>query len=105
MYLYSGGIAVILTLKNQENRSTCWDLTWGCLTCHECPLDIVCKDPTHQRSKSPLNVSLALNSESLQASIAQLGERQTEDLKVPGSIPGFGIFLLVTEVLLRAWSR
>ena len=27
------------------------------------------------------------------AAIAQLGERQTEDLKVPGSIPGGGIFL------------
>ncbi len=26
------------------------------------------------------------------ASIAQLGERQTEDLKVPGSIPGRGNF-------------
>ena len=26
------------------------------------------------------------------AMIAQLGERQTEDLKVPGSIPGVGIF-------------
>ena len=26
-----------------------------------------------------------------QAAIAQLGERQTEDLKVPSSIPGFGI--------------
>ncbi len=26
------------------------------------------------------------------AVIAQLGERQTEDLKVPGSIPGRGIF-------------
>ena len=25
--------------------------------------------------------------------IAQLGERQTEDLKVPGSIPGYGIYL------------
>ena len=29
------------------------------------------------------------------AAIAQLGERQTEDLKVPGSIPGGGIFILV----------
>ena len=29
----------------------------------------------------------------LSAAIAQLGERQTEDLKVPGSIPGGGIFL------------
>ena len=28
----------------------------------------------------------------LQAAIAQLGERQTEDLKVPGSIPGGGTF-------------
>ncbi len=28
----------------------------------------------------------------LDASIAQLGERQTEDLKVPGSIPGRGNF-------------
>ena len=29
------------------------------------------------------------------ASIAQLGERQTEDLKVPGSIPGGGTFLFL----------
>ena len=29
------------------------------------------------------------------ASIAQLGERQTEDLKVPGSIPGRGIFCIL----------
>ena len=29
---------------------------------------------------------------SVQAALAQLGERQTEDLKVPGSIPGGGIF-------------
>ena len=29
----------------------------------------------------------------LTAAIAQLGERQTEDLKVPGSIPGLGILL------------
>ena len=28
------------------------------------------------------------------AAIAQLGERQTEDLKVPGSIPGRGKLLL-----------
>ena len=28
------------------------------------------------------------------AAIAQLGERQTEDLKVPGSIPGGGSILL-----------
>ena len=26
------------------------------------------------------------------AAVAQLGERQTEDLKVPGSIPGGGIY-------------
>ena len=29
-----------------------------------------------------------------QAAIAQLGERQTEDLKVPGSIPGLGILYI-----------
>ena len=29
------------------------------------------------------------------AVIAQLGERQTEDLKVPGSIPGRGIFFYI----------
>ena len=28
-----------------------------------------------------------------EAAIAQLGERQTEDLKVPGSIPGLGMLL------------
>ena len=37
-----------------------------------------------------------------QAALAQLGERQTEDLKVPGSIPGGGktnnlIFLFAVE--------
>ena len=34
---------------------------------------------------------------SLIAAIAQLGERQTEDLKVPGSIPGLGTFLAPTK--------
>ena len=29
------------------------------------------------------------------ADIAQLGERQTEDLKVPGSIPGVGNMVLL----------
>ena len=32
------------------------------------------------------------------AAIAQLGERQTEDLKVPGSIPGGGKFFFVLVV-------
>ena len=35
------------------------------------------------------------SSSSTQAAIAQLGERQTEDLKVPGSIPGLGILFHV----------
>ena len=44
------------------------------------------------------------------AAIAQLGERQTEDLKVPGSIPGLGIYLQVftcnkyTDDPCRMWS-
>ena len=33
----------------------------------------------------------------LSAEIAQLGERQTEDLKVPDSIPGFGTFDLAAK--------
>ena len=33
------------------------------------------------------------------AAIAQLGERQTEDLKVPGSIPGGGTFLAYDFIL------
>ena len=32
------------------------------------------------------------------AAIAQLGERQTEDLEVPGSIPGLGIFVFATRI-------
>ena len=38
------------------------------------------------RLSAPRNCLLA------EAAIAQLGERQTEDLEVPGSIPGYGIF-------------
>ena len=34
------------------------------------------------------------------AAIAQLGERQTEDLKVPGSIPGGGSFLPYDFILI-----
>ena len=33
------------------------------------------------------------------AGIAQLGERQTEDLKVPGSIPGHGISFLLYHLI------
>ena len=35
----------------------------------------------------------------MKAAIAQLGERQTEDLKVSGSIPDRGIFLPTLEFL------
>ena len=38
-----------------------------------------------------MNVEIAFYSIIKAAVIAQLGERQTEDLKVPGSIPGRGI--------------
>ena len=34
---------------------------------------------------------VAASNKNISAAIAQLGERQTEDLKVPGSIPGLGI--------------
>ena len=39
------------------------------------------------------------------AVIAQLGERQTEDLKVPGSIPGRGRFFLSLEAFLYLFSN
>ena len=35
------------------------------------------------------------------AAIAQLGERQTEDLKVPASIPGLGIFFLTHMLVVK----
>ena len=39
------------------------------------------------------------------AAIAQLGERQTEDLKVPGSIPGHGILDLHEAFLPYSASK
>ena len=41
------------------------------------------------------------------AAIAQLGERQTEDLKVPGSILGLGMSSLLSRSLEqgRIWAR
>ena len=41
------------------------------------------------------------------AEIAQLGERQTEDLKFPGSTPGFGIMHTwqIPSVLKRVATR
>ncbi|CAI5724355.1 unnamed protein product [Peronospora farinosa] len=38
------------------------------------------------------------------ASVAQLGERQTEDLKVPGSIPGRGTFARVSGRLVAFFA-
>ena len=44
------------------------------------------------RSNKNLKLALSLQlRETAVAAIAQLGERQTEDLKVPGSIPGLGM--------------
>ena len=45
-----------------------------------------------------------------EAAIAQLGERQTEDLEVPGSIPGLGRAMHCigrprTRHLLASWER
>ena len=50
------------------------------------------QDPTHRTNLAPGN---------LEATIAHLGERQTEDLKVPGSIPGLGIRLLSARAVRR----
>ena len=50
--------------------------------------------PSMDRNRRLPSARLAIPSQ--QAALAQLGERQTEDLKVPGSIPGGGI-LSVTQ--------
>ena len=39
------------------------------------------------------------------ASIAQLGERQTEDLKVPGSIPGLGTFFAIGNLCPMVYTQ
>ena len=44
--------------------------------------------PSMDRNRRLPSARLAIPSQ--QAALAQLGERQTEDLKVPGSIPGGG---------------
>ena len=42
----------------------------------------------------------------LSAEIAQLGERQTEDLKVPGSIPGLGTTIKILFCAgVREWKK
>ena len=57
-------------------------------------------------SKKWLTMTISsLRGMSYQAAIAQLGERQTEDLKVPGSILGLGISGGATEAQLRARGR
>ena len=38
------------------------------------------------------------------AAVAQLGERQTEDLKVPGSIPGGGIYFFQNKRYENAFA-
>ena len=40
-----------------------------------------------------------------EAAIAQLGERQTEDLKVPGSIPGLGTCFVVSVLLFCGFKQ
>ena len=50
-----------------------------------------------QAPRSKLGFSILLRV--IGAAIAQLGERQTEDLKVPGSIPGGGSYYFPTELL------
>ena len=46
---------------------------------------------TDTEAQCPFSVAVSIEID--QAAIAQLGERQTEDLKVPGSIPGLGMVI------------
>ena len=57
------------------------------------------------RSDPHTTLSLKIQLFASNASIAQLGERQTEDLKVPGSIPGGGNFLFLNLVTVRVRVR
>ena len=57
------------------------------------------------RSDPHTTLSLKIQLFASNASIAQLGERQTEDLKVPGSIPGGGNFLFLNLVTVRFGVR
>ena len=45
----------------------------------------------HRSRKPGVESSILSVAFAARAALAQLGERQTEDLKVPGSIPGGGI--------------
>ncbi len=46
---------------------------------------------------------LIFGQEETGAEIAQLGERQTEDLKVAGSIPAFGTFFFSSYTKMYGW--
>ncbi len=52
-----------------------------------------------------LFLSAPKNRSDTKAAIAQLGERQTEDLKVPGSIPGLGTFCVLVKSRRRSGSK
>ena len=50
-----------------------------------------------------VSVICVLRQQTCRAAIAQLGERQTDDLKVPGSIPGLGK-LLIVHMVGNSWG-
>ena len=69
----------------------------------------VCSNHSLFRAQALSRLSVCMFSSHLthfgMAAIAQLGERQTEDLKVPGSIPGLGIqFVIVFDVGFVGWG-
>ena len=74
-------------LASESNRTHAGTIS----ACVSCPPQR--KGGVRKRTKTLRNSYFA------RAAIAQLGERQTEDLKVPGSIPGLGILFT-----FDAWS-
>ena len=66
---------------------SCTDALFPVRSCQVPPCTV--GEATQQGSLHNLNERQDL---CFRAAIAQLGERQTEDLKVPGSIPGLGSF-------------
>ena len=80
-HLWSSGYDVSLTRWRSPVRS--WPGVF--------PFSFVLTQGLFLRPKAWIYARACVQCTCDQAAIAQLGERQTEDLKVPGSIPGLGI--------------
>ena len=84
------GHALLASSSLQKASSSGWDIATRSRRSHHTPNQIRKTAPQLARCLGVAVIGLPVGT-SPTAAIAQLGERQTEDLKVPGSIPGLGI--------------